>query len=212
MERDSLTKEIGIILLATAILAISFIYPNIDSIEKFFIFFGGFTLVVGLNVLAKKIAAYRLEANVTTKFWEVYRFGFQEKRHLKAPLPMLWLTPILSLISKGALIWMPILEFDITPRTERIAKRHELYRFANMTEWHLALIVFWGIITNILLCIILNILGFREIATLSLYYAIWSIIPLSSLDGSKLLFGSKNLWLTTGIITLLAFLWQSAIF
>jgi hypothetical protein len=212
MKNNSYSKEIIIIPLAAIILSISYIYPTLDSLELFAISLGGFLLIIITNVLVKKIVAYRLEANVTTKFWSMYRFGFAEKRHLKAPIPMLWIAPLLSFISKGGWLWMPILEFDITPRTERIAKRHELYRFAQMTDWHLALIVFWGIMANLFLYIILSIVGLSQIADLSLYYAIWSIIPLSNLDGSKLLFGSRKLWLTTGILILITFIWQSAIF
>lgn len=212
MENEGMIKELLAILLVTAILSISYIYPEIGSLTKFIIFFGGFLLVIGVNILAKKITAYRLEADIKTKLWEMYYIGFQEKSHFKKPIPMIWLTPLLSLISRGILTWMPILEFEVTPRTERISKRHELYRFANMTEWHIALIVFWGIVANIVLYIALNLLGLNEIAKISLYYSAWSIIPISSLDGSKLLFGSRKLWLTAGILILLIFVWQSMIF
>jgi len=212
MKNNRISKEVAIILLAAIILSISYIHPEIDYIDNFLIFFGGFILVIVTNVLIKKVVAYKLEANVMTKFWSMYRFGFSERRHFKNPLPMLWLTPLLSFISRGLLVWMPILEFEITPRTERVAKRYELYRFAQMTEWHIALIVFWGIMANIILYITLSIIGLQQIATISLYYAIWSIIPLSNLDGSKLLFGNRKLWLTTGVIILLTFIWQSAVF
>ncbi len=212
MENKGPLKEIVIIILVALILSISYLYPEIQNLEKFILLFGGFLLVIITNVVVKKIVAYRLEAKAKTKFWSMYHFGFAEKKHFKNSIPMLWISPLLSLISRGAMVWMPLLEFEITPRTERIAKRHELYRFAQMTEWHIALIVFWGIISNVILCLLLNFVGFPQIAKISLYYAIWSIIPLSNLDGSKLLFGSKKLWLTTGIIILLAFVWQSAIF
>jgi hypothetical protein len=212
MEKQSLFSEIITLIIASIILAISYIYPILDSLEEFLLIFGGFILIIGINIIIKKIVAYRLEANVTTRFWSIYRFGFAEKRHLKKPLPMIWLSPFLSFFSRGAIAWLPILEFEITPRTERIAKRHELYRFAQMTEWHIALIVFAGVISNILLYIILNFFGMKQFATLSLFYAIWSIIPLSNLDGAKLFFGSRKLWIVSGIITLLAFVWQTASF
>ncbi len=212
MEIRNGIKEVMIFFLAVIVLSISYIYPELQSLDRFLVILGGFILVIGCNLVVKKITAYSLEANVTTKFWDMYYFGFQNKSHFKNPLPMIWLAPLLSFVSRGVLFWMPILEFEITPRTERIAKRHELYRFADMTEWHIALIVFWGIVANLVLYVILNIFGLREIAVISLYYSIWSIVPLSSLDGSKLLFGSKQLWLTTAIVILLTFLWQATVF
>jgi hypothetical protein len=212
MEKDSILKESIIILIVCLILAISFIYPEINLLNKFSIAFLGFIIAIGTNILIKKIIAYNLEANIHTKIWEIYYFGFQERSHFKKPVPMVWLTPLLSILTRGALIWMPLLEFEISPRVERIAKRHGLYRFANITEWHLALIVFGGIVGNIIGYIFLNLGGLNELAIISLYYGMWSIIPLSGLDGSKLLFGSRKLWVIAGILLLVTFVWQSMIF
>lgn len=212
MGKNSGLREIVTILLVSLILAISYIYPEIRNSERLLIALGGFLVAIGINILAKKIVAYNLEADVQTKLWDLYYFGFREKRHFKKPVPMIWLTPLLSMISRGAMIWMPLLEFEVSPRVERVAKRHELYRFANMTEWHLALIVFWSLIANVFAYVVLSFCGLREMAIISLYYAMWSMIPVSGLDGSRLLFGSRKLWVMAGIILLIAFVWQSMIF
>ena len=106
--------------------------------------------------------------------------------------------------------WLAILEFDVKPRIERVSRRHGLYRFSEMTDWHIAVIAAAGVFANILLAIIsYSISGyfpgletsFEYFAKLNVYYALWSLVPLSSLDGSKILFGSKLLWLTLAIIT-----------
>jgi hypothetical protein len=212
MENINYSKEFVAIILATIILSISYLYPNMRDSEKFIMLFAGFFIIIITNILAKKFTAYNLKADIQTKFWSMYHFGFAEKRHFKKPLPMLWIPPFLSLISRGAIAWLPILDFDIKPRIERITKKHELYRFAQVTEWHLSIIVFWGIIANLLLCVFLSLIGLQEIGKLSLYYATWLIIPFSTLDGSKLLFGSRKLWLISGILILLTFIWQSTLF
>ena len=213
MELNKTSKEIVILIFASLILSLSYLFPLTESPITILAIFFGFLLIIGINLLVKKMVAYTLEAKVETKFWSLERYGFKEKHHFKKPVYMLWLPPLLSLMTRGgSFLWMPILEFDIRARTERVAKRHELYRFAQMTDWHMGLIVFWGIIANIFLYIILNIIGLTEIAVLSLYYAIWSIIPISNLDGTKLLFGNRSLWVIAGIIILIAFFWQSTLF
>lgn len=204
--------EISIIILATLVLTISYNFFKIASLSNFLMIFGGFLLIIVTNVVTKKIVAYRLEADVTTKFWSVYQFGFQERNHFKKPLLMVWFPLILSLITKGVFVWLPILEFEISPRIERVAKRHELYRFTQITDWHMSLIVFAGVISNIILYMILTYLNFPKIAILSLYYALWSIIPLGVLDGSKLLFGNRKLWLIATVTILITIIFQSSIF
>jgi hypothetical protein len=212
MRTENISKETITIIIAVLILTVSYLYPGMADLERFLFIFGGFLLIVSANILTKRIVAYNLEANIKTRFWSLERFGFQERKHFKTPLYMLWLPPILSLISRGNLMWLPILEFEVTPRVERIAKRHELYRFAEMTEWHIGLIAFGGVLSTLALSIILNLFGLTELAKLSLYYSIWLLIPISSLDGTKLLFGNRKLWLIAGILTLLAFVWQSMLF
>jgi hypothetical protein len=161
-----------------------------------------------VNVIAKKVIAYTLESDVKTKFWEIYNYGFRRGEHFRKPLPMLWLPFLFSFVTKGIFSWMPILECDITPRVERVSKRHGLYRFSEMTEWHVALISVAGITANLILAVILYILmatinpGFEQFARLNIFYATWCLLPLSSLDGTKIFMGSKILWFTTLIICL----------
>lgn len=213
MELNTSSKELVIIIFASLILSLSYLFPLTENPITILTIFLGFFLIIGINILIKKLVAYTLEAKVETKFWSLERYGFKEKQHFKKPIYMLWLPPLISLMTRGgSFLWMPILEFDIKARIERVAKRHELYRFTQITDWHMGLIVFWGVMANVFLYIILNFFGLSEIAVLSLYYAIWSILPISSLDGTKLLFGDRKLWVIAGIIILIAFFWQSTLF
>ena len=106
----------------------------------------------------------------------------------------------LYILTKANFLWLAILDYDITPRTERVSRRHGLYRFSEMTEWHIALIVAAGLAANLVLAAAGYFAGFETFAKLNIYFALWSLIPISSLDGSKILFGSRILWITLLII------------
>jgi hypothetical protein len=201
MELKSSLKEFSIILFAAIILGACYSYPgNSSQIITFTIFL---FIIIGVNILAKKFAAYDFELNVETKFWSIYHYGLKQGAHFVKPVYMIWLPILLSLISRGLLFWMPILEFDITALPERVSRRHGLYRFAQATEWHIALIIMWGIISSLALAIIGYFLGFNLFSRLCVYYAIWNIIPISGLDGSKLFFGSRHLWVAVAIVVII---------
>lgn len=197
MEWKDLGKEAIIILVAAIILALSVTFLKIDQVFGIFVAFA--VLITG-NILIKKAIGYYLETDVTTRFWSWYQYGFRKDQHFKKPLPMAWWPLALSLITKGYLWWLAILEFDVKGRTERVSRRHGLYRFSEVTEWHMAIIAIFGIATNLIMAVIGYIAGFETFASLNIYYAFWSTIPLSSLDGNKILFGSKILWFITFII------------
>tara|TARA_Y100000034_G_scaffold49130_1_gene60734 strand:- start:231 stop:863 length:633 start_codon:yes stop_codon:yes gene_type:complete len=192
-----LTETITVIL-AAVILAVAYSFRD----TSLFLWVAvSFLIIIVLNVLAKKISAYYFEAKAKTKFWGWYQYGFASRSHFKKPLPMLWLPIVLSFFTKGILnFWFGILEFDIKPKTERVSRRHGLYRFSEMTDWHIALIATAGIIINLIAAAIGYFAGFETFAKLSIWFAAWSLIPLSSLDGSKIFFGSKALWFTMLVI------------
>lgn len=190
-------KEIITIILAIIILSLS-ISLNNTSILLYSVI--SFLIIIGLNVITKKIVGCFLEAKVKTKFWEWYQYWFTKKSHFKKPIPMIWLPIVLSFVTKGFFWWLAALEFDLEPRKERVSRRHGLYRFSELTEWHTAWIAAAGIIVNLVLAIVGYITGFEAFARLNIYFAAWSLLPLSSLDGSKIFFGSKALWFTFLVI------------
>ena len=191
-DKERIIQEIGIVILSAFILALTV------SFSKFPIFYASllsFAIIITVNVIAKKIAGYMFEIKVDIKPWTWYQFGFVSKMHFKKPLPMLWLPLIISWISKGTVWWLAVLEFDVSPKTERIARRHGLYRYTQVTEWHIAMIAMWSVIATIVAGIIGYVAGFELFAKLSIFYSVWSIIPLSSTDGSKIFFSSRLLWM-----------------
>ncbi|NPE27209.1 hypothetical protein HNV12_04375 [Methanococcoides sp. SA1] len=199
-----MNKEPFTVLLATIILALTVAFKEPSIMYTAVL---SFLIILTINILAKKIAAYHFETDITTKFWTWYQFGFRKDMHFKTPIPMVWLPLILTLFTKGFFFWLGILEFDVKAKPERAAKRHGLYRFTEITEWHMAWIAVWGIIANFVLAIFGYIAGFELFAKLSIYFIAWSIIPIGRLDGSKIFFTSRALWATIFTITLIILGW-----
>jgi len=197
METKEQVAEIIIILAAAIILGVTVSFPSLSSALSSIIYFA---VIISANITAKKFISYYLEAKVTTRFWSWYQYGFTKRAHFKNPIPMLWLPPLLSFVSKGYFLWLAILEFDIKAKSERVSKRHGLYRFSEITNWHIASIASWGIALNLILAIIGYFAGFEFFAKLNIWYAFWSIIPISGLDGSKILAGSRALWFALLVI------------
>jgi hypothetical protein len=197
-------KETVTILLATIILALTVAFKDTPIFLSSLI---SFLIIISINVLAKKIIGFHFETEVKTKFWTWQQFGLRKDMHFKKPIPMAWLPLLLTLFTKGHFFWLGILEFDIKAKAERVAKRHGIYRFTEVTEWHIALIAVWGIIANIIFAIGGYILGFELFAKLSLYFIAWSIIPLSRLDGAKIFYASRGLWMTMFAITVIVLGW-----
>ena len=185
-------KEIGTLLLVTIVLAVTISFLKIQ------IFLGvllAVFLVLVLNVAAKKIAAFYLESEIEIKPWQMERYGFRGDQHFKKPFPTgVFLPVIVSIVSLGNLFWMASMVFDVKPKEYRAAKRHGLYSFSEMTEYHIGLIAAAGVLINLTASVIAYFLGFPTFARLSIYYAFFSMIPLSDLDGNKIFFGNMVLW------------------
>ena len=188
MEVKEHIKEIMVVILASIILAITVSFKDRTI---FYAALLSFLVIFVINITMKKIVGWMVETDVKTKFWTWYQYGFRIDWHFKKPIPMLWLPLLLILFTKGFFLWLGILEFDVVAKTERVSKRHGLYRFTQVTEHHVAWIAIWGLIANFVFAIGGYILGFELFTRLTIYFLAWSVIPLGNLDGSKILFGGK---------------------
>jgi len=208
MDTKENAKEIVIVILATIILALTVAFKDKTI---FFVATLSFLIILGLNVFVKKIVGYFFEIKIKTKFWSWYQYGFRTHSHFKKPIPMLLLPLLLAIFTKGFLLWLGILVFDVEAKTERVAKRHGLYRFTEVTEWHIAWIAVWALIANLTIAIIAYIAGFELLTKLSIFYIAWSTIPLSNLDGSKIFFSSRALWAVVFTIAMIMLTWALTI-
>ena len=197
-------KEITTIILATVVLGLTAAYKD-HSI--FYYATISFLIIITLNVLVKKAVGYYLETNVRTKFWSWYQFGLRKDWHFKKPIPMIWLPLLIALFTRGFFWWLNILEFDVEAKTERVSRRHGLYRFTEVTEWHIAWIAAWALLANLILAIIAYVANFELFAKLSIYFIAWSMIPLARFDGAKIFYASRAFWIISASATIIILGW-----
>lgn len=195
-------KEITHIIIAIIVISLSI--SVINSWKTFGVITISIFFVILLNILAKKITSNYIDADTEFRLWEIKRFGFKPQRHFKKPIPAGIIFPILiSILSWGNLMWLASLVFEVKPKIYRAAKRHGLYSFSEVTEFQIGLIAASGVIINILFAIIGYLIGFSIFAKLSLWFAFFSLIPISDLDGNKIFFGSLVLWSALSSIVLI---------
>jgi len=111
-------------------------------------------IIIFVNVIAKKLAAHHVEAETEQKILQWQRWGWYQRSYFKKPIPIGVIFPfILVWISypTGFLKMLAFLQFDVSPTSGRAAKKHGLYRFTEMTEWHIAAIAGFGILMNLVL-------------------------------------------------------------
>jgi len=201
-------KEATTVIVAALVLGLTVAYKN----HAIFYYAAlSFLIIITTNTLMKKFAGHFLETGTRVKFWSWYQFGFRKDWHFKKPVPMIWLPLLLALFTRGFFLWLGVLQFDVEAKTERVSRRHGLYRFTEVTEHHMAWIAIWGLIMNIVFAIAAYIAGFELFTKLSIFFIAWSIIPISSLDGSKILFGGKVKWSILFTAAMILLVWAISI-
>ena len=185
-------KEILVFLLITLVFAVTLSFLKMEIFAEVLL---AVFIVLVLNIAAKKMAAFYLESDIEIKLWRMERYGFKRHEYFKRPFEIgIFLPIIVSLVSLGNLLWMASMVFDVKPRVYRAAKRHGLYSFSEMTEAQIGMIAAAGVLINLVAAVIAYFLGFPLFARLNVYFAFFSMLPLSDLDGNKIFFGSMVLW------------------
>ena len=193
-----------IVSIAIVALVLAFAFSIVSSFGSFVYVFTSIIIIICANTFAKKISAFYLDSEIEVKIWEMQRYGYKPQRHFERPFPIgLFLPIIVAVFSLGYLKWMASVVFDIKARVYRTAKRFGIYSFSEITEYHLALIAASGVVINLVLGIFGYLAGFDNFARLNIYYAFFSIIPISDLDGNKIFFGSIIMWSALAAICLL---------
>jgi hypothetical protein len=205
-------KEIFVIFATIVIITLS-ISLSLDIMSETWRTIGGTALAVSLvllaNIFTKKIIAYNLDSEIEMKIWETGKYGFSKEKHARKPFPLGAFLPILSkivLFPFKSFVWMGSLVFDVKPRIYKGAKRHGLYTFSEITEFHLGLIAASGVLINLILAVIGYFLGFPLFSRLNVYFAFFNILPLSELDGNKIFFGNLIMWSFVASLVLIGML------
>lgn len=203
-------KEIAIIAMFSIVLG--FIVSNFQTSRTFWYSALSILIILSVNTLVKKIAGHYFESDVKINIWEVKRYGWRPGNTFRKGLAAGIILPIfLKLITLGKFNWLACITFDVDAKVSRAAKRHDIYTFSELSEYHLGIIAAWGIFANIFLAIVAYLVGFpseMNFVKLSIYYAFFNLIPLSDLDGNKIFFGSTILWAFLASIVLLGLLFS----
>lgn len=195
-------NEIYHILLAVILLGFVMSFSLEFKIETFLIYLLFALIVIFVNILVKKLLAYYTDCDIETKIWHFQRYGLYERSYFRKPIPIGFILPLLlSVVSLGAIKFLTLLQFEVSPLKYRVAKRIGLYRFSELTETHIGAIAYSGIIANLVLAILAYLINVPELARLSVYYAAFNMLPLGKLDGNKIFFGSMITWFALAIIT-----------
>jgi Zn-dependent protease len=194
-------EEILVILGSILILALS---ASMRNLKLFFWTLLSFFIILIVNIGAKKITAYYLDAQLETRIWEVKNFIPRKNKETTKQFPLGAFLPIVSsLLTFGYITWLAPLTFEVKPKSSRVAKRVGLYNFSEMTEDHIAFIAAAGIIANLVLAFIGYFAGFENFALFNILFTFFNLIPISTLDGNKIFFGKQSLWIILSVITLI---------
>ena len=166
-------------------------------------------LTVLVSVFCKKLTAKIIDIKIEHKIWIFQRWWIGKSSHLKNPVPTGVIIPaILSLISNGFITCFSLLQFESKALPGKAVKKYGTKRFSEIMDWDLCMIGFYGILGLLFLSIIAKIFPFTLsgfnlmlLSKYSFYYAIWNLLPISSLDGAKMFFGSSRLYIFTLILT-----------
>lgn len=201
------TREVLHILIAIIVMAVVVSFSSLLKLEfaalGLALLFSAIIIII--NIAAKKWAANSLDADVNHELWMWSRYGFKPSEHLKSSAPMGVILPlVLSAFTLGKLKCMSLLTYQTSALTRRAAKRFGHYSFTEMTQWHHALIGAAGIVASLLLSFIAYFIpGLEGLPKLAAFYAFWNMIPISSLDGTHILFGSRVLYTALAILTIM---------
>lgn len=161
--------------------------------------------IIMINILAKKIVAHALDADVEHKIWTFSRYGIKAQKKFKHEMPAGIILPLFfTFFFLGTIKFMSILSYETRALKIRAARRFGFYSFSEMTDFHHALIGGSGILAVLALSFISYFLPFQTaeiLARMATYYALFNMIPISELDGTQIFFGSRVIYATLAILT-----------
>jgi len=222
-------QEIKAILISIIVLAM--VFGLNDKRETFEFGFWivnllGIIVIVAFSLLfreyMRKLIAKRYGAETEIKMWSITRFWFTKKTKFLFVIgkkqfesfPIGIILPLLiNLISFGN-VYVPLtnstdIKEDIRKRTGR--------RFVHITELETGIIALSGAMVSLFLAFVFSIIGrefFSQLITINLWMALFSFVPFGNLDGTKIFFGSRTLYVTVLAFTVLfsILLWITSAF
>ncbi len=158
-----------------------------------------------LHSFAQKLVADHYEYRIEFTLIEIQKRIKETKKIFSIPIgPIISL--LLTLISNGRFIFLILNSYEHIPQKEfRIGRQ-----WANIKEFEEAQIALAGPLSQIILLVIFKLLMplsliFNKAMFITSVIAIYHMLPLPQVDGIKVLFGSRPLYIT-GLIFIVAFI------
>lgn len=202
-------KEIAMIVLCSIIIAFASAISKSLEVSIFLYALLAVFILILVNSLVKKLVAYFLESEIEIDLWSFRRWGYKGEQHFKKGFPAGAFFPLLSKIiffPLAGFVWMASLVFETKAKVYHAAKRHGMYSFSEMTEWHVGLIAAAGIFVNLILALAFYFIGGdfgMTFAKFNIWFVFFNMLPISNLDGNKIFFGNYVLWSFLAIVTLI---------
>ena len=193
--------------LIIGILILSFVFGFNDGRENFV--FGYWLLnflmvlaVVTISVLVRelvrKFVAHRKGCRTEYNLWFVKQFSFRPSGGLKTGFPFFPIVAVfLAFISNGKAFFTAI----ETNTVEAVRKYRVGRKFTRLTEYDEAIILLSGILTSAFFVLFFSSLGKMVNVNLNIFVivnfwlALYALLPIPPLDGGKILFGSRSLYI-----------------
>lgn len=166
-------------------------------------------IVLSIYLIANKNAARLHGSKITFRVWNMERYWFSRSskfsnlkffgtRVFKSFKAGFFIPVLFSLFSNGLIKFAAVGYSEIN----EISSQRMGRRLKNLTDFEIARIHLAGPMAVLLLAIFLSsISSFNSIVEIAKLVAIYSFLPFSRLDGSKILFGSLPLYLFALIFT-----------
>ncbi len=146
-----------------------------------------------------KLIAKKYGAISSFRLWNIKRYWFSTKskvenltnNKIKSINTGIIIPILLALLSNGYLKFAAVGSSEVTS----VSKKRLGKKFKHLTGFELAQIHLVGPLTLLLVALILNqFAGFEKVVEICYLISIFSMIPFSGLDGSKIFFGSLGLY------------------
>lgn len=202
-KKEIIYASIAIVLMT---IILSFVNYNL-LVEKMPLYFIFSAVIILLSIFSKKITARIIDVGIKIKSWEWKRYGIYARSEFKKSIPLGIILPLLLSFLFSYRYFFGLLQFKSTALSSKVVKKYGKDRFSGLMEWDDALIVFYSIIPLLALALIvrfINITPIIELSRITMFYILWNLIPISQLDGTKLFFGSRPLFVFTWILALIA--------
>lgn len=203
MDKEEIAHVLTAILVFTVVLSVGNLLDG--NYNYLGVAFASSVVIISASIAGKKFMAHLLDSDVSHRIWFSNRFG---PNLLSRPFPSGIVFPLLlSLVTFGFVKMGSILEYETSAKKIRAAKRFGYYSYAEMTDWHNALIGTAGMIVTLIVMVASYLLDFEPTAKAAALFMFWNMIPMANLDGTQIFFGSKTLWTIMGLLALLSALY-----